>query len=50
MLRQSSSVAQVAVQMLGLSMIVRGSGDTGRHWKYDRHCEVAVHGSPKSPG
>ena len=48
--RQSASLAQVCEQMLGLSMTVRGSGDTGRHEKNDRHCEESVHGNPNSPG
>jgi len=48
--RQSSSLAQLIVQMVGLSMIVRGSGDTAVQVKADGHCDDAVQGSANPSG
>jgi hypothetical protein len=47
---QSSSVAQLIVQTVGLSMIVRGSGDTAMQVNSDRHSDDVVQGSAKFPG
>jgi len=47
---QSLSALQVMVQMLGLSMTVRGSGETARQVNSDTHSDDCVQGKPKSPG
>jgi hypothetical protein len=49
-LRQSSSVLQLIVQMVGLSMTVRGSGETAVQVNSVGHCPNGVQGSPNSIG
>jgi len=47
---QSSSIVQVVVQMLGLSMMVRSSGVTAVHLSEVAHSESPLQGSPKFAG
>jgi hypothetical protein len=47
---QSSSVAQAIVQMAGLVMIVRGSGETAKQENVSRQSASAVQGSAKLDG